>query len=95
MTGSVTQHIGRVKFNQVNKRMNKKKNLASFEVKQEALALAQSLLKNVGTNLDYRDMTSLHALIGRLSNSETRNKVTYFECEKVIHIAKNYSKISK
>ena len=75
--------------------MNNKKNLASFEVKQEALALAQSLLKNVGTKLEYRDLTSLHTLIGRLSNSETRNKVTYFECEKVIHIAKNYSKIIK
>ena len=70
-----------------------KKNLASFEVKQEALNLAQNLLRTTlvkVTHENMRDVTSLSKVVERLTSPTDRSKVTYHECMQVITIANRY-----
>lgn len=67
------------------------KQLASNDNKREALLLAQATIKHTEKNIYYRDLSSLHNFIHKLSAGETRNKVTLEECERIVNIAKKYT----
>lgn len=70
-----------------------KKNLASFEVKQEALTLAHNLLRTKLVNVTHdnmRDVNVLNKLVERLTSPSDRSKVTYHECMQVITIANRH-----
>jgi hypothetical protein len=61
---------------------------ATNDEKATALVLAQKVLQHNGLTMNYRDRASLHTFIERLSNGETRNKVTMHECLRVVNIAR-------
>jgi hypothetical protein len=65
------------------------KELASSDIKGEALELAQQTIKYAKKPINYRDLSYLHTFIGRLSVGATRNKVTVEECKRVVRIAKS------
>jgi hypothetical protein len=68
------------------------KRLASTEEKETALIVAQNLIKTNGFKMTHNQLKAIHNFIGKLNNSSTRNKVSFFECQKIINSAQTYSK---
>jgi len=68
------------------------KRLASDEEKATALVVAQNLIKTKGSIMTHNQLKAIHNFIAKLNNGSTRNRVTFFDCQKIINSAQTYSK---
>ncbi len=68
------------------------KRLATDDEKLTALTVAQNLTKFKGTAMKHNQLKAVHNFISKLNNGSTRNKVTFYECQKIINTAKTFSK---
>ena len=68
------------------------KRLASDEEKTTALLVAQNLIKTKGSRMSNIQLKAIHYFIYKLNNGATRNRVTFFDCQKIINTAQTYSK---
>ncbi len=70
--------------------MNEKQ-LATPPEKAIALTIAQNLIKSSGQKMTHNQLKAIHNFIGKLNNSTTRNKVTIYDCQKIVNTAKTFS----
>jgi flagellar biosynthesis chaperone FliJ len=68
------------------------KRTATTDEKFVALTIAQNLIKASGSKMTHNQLKAIHNFISRLNNGKTRNKVTFYECEKIINTARTFSK---
>jgi len=68
--------------------MNKK--IATDQEKSQALVIAQNILKTRGNTMTHNQLKAVQNFIGKLNNSQTRNKVTAHECQKIVNTANTF-----
>jgi hypothetical protein len=68
------------------------KRLATDDEKRVALTVAQNLTKFKGTKMKHNQLKAVHNFISKLNSGSTRNKITFYECQKIINTARTFSK---